>query len=141
MTRSETLLPMAADDADVGADDDADAGPTGDATTGPTGDTDAGPDSGVGRRTADGSPSPSAADRRDALRGLTEHGGELAVEETRRALRTLDDGPGVDPETRRVLTTMAVRLSMRLLRRPTVAVEASDDRTAETVAELFAPAE
>ena len=93
------------------------------------------------RPTADSRTRLSAAERRAALRGLADHGGELAVEETQRALRTLDDGTGVDPETRRVLTTMAVRLSIRLLRRPGVAVDAGDDRVAEAVADLFDPAE
>jgi hypothetical protein len=91
--------------------------------------------------TADSQTGLSAADRRAALRGLADHGGELAVEETQRALRTLDDGTGVDPETRQVLTTMAVRLSMRLLRRPAVGVEAGDDHVTETVADLFDPTE
>ncbi|WP_380675336.1 hypothetical protein [Salinigranum sp. GCM10025319] len=134
MTRSEAVLSTPdADDPDSVTDDDAES------AGGIDGGTNDGPD--ADRLTGDSRTTLSAAERRDALRGLADHGGSVAVEETRRALRKLDDGTGVQPETRRVLTTMAVRLSMRLLRRPAAAVEGGDDHVTETVTELFDPAE
>lgn len=75
------------------------------------------------------------------LRALAERGGEVAVEERRRALRAIDDGIDAPPETRRVLSTMAVRLVVGLLRPPAAAIATGDDHTAATAAELFVPDE
>lgn len=76
----------------------------------------------------------SVADRRAMLRALAERGGNVAVEEQRRAFRALDDGTDVPPETRRVLSTMAVRLVVGLLRPPAAAIATGDDHTAATAA-------
>ena len=75
--------------------------------------------------------------RREALRALAASGGQAVVDERRQAFRSLDDGTGVSPETRRVLSTMAVRIATRILRRPGVAARAGDESTVETVAALF----
>lgn len=83
----------------------------------------------------------SAADRRVLLRALAERGGDVAVEERRRAVRALGEGGDVPPETRRVLSTMAVRIVVGLLQQPAAAIATGDDRVAATAAELFVPDE
>jgi hypothetical protein len=79
--------------------------------------------------------------RRAALRALATHGGEVVVAERRRALRALDDGTGVPPEVRRVISTMAVRIVTDLLRRPAAAIAAGDDPVAAAAVRAFAPTE
>jgi hypothetical protein len=88
--------------------------------------------------TADATGQP--ADRRDTLRALATRGGEVVVAERRRALREFDDGSGVSPETQRIVSTMAVRIVVQLVRRPAAAV-ATDDHAAEVAADLFVPDE
>lgn len=88
---------------------------------------------------ADGTELP--ADRRETLRALAARGGEVVVAERRRALREFDDGSGVSPETRRVVSTMAVRIAVGLVRRPAATVAAADDNAVEVVADLFVPDE
>jgi hypothetical protein len=75
------------------------------------------------------------------VRALAAHGGEVVVAERRRALRALDDGTGVPPEVRRVVSTMAVRIVTALLRRPAAAIAAGDDPVAAATAEAFVPGE
>lgn len=75
----------------------------------------------------------SPAQRRAVLRTL--------ADQRRAAIRALDDGTSVPPETRRVLSTMAVRLAVRTLRPFATPLADGDDRAAVAVAELFAPLE
>jgi hypothetical protein len=83
----------------------------------------------------------SPAQRRAVLRTLADRGGEVAADQRRTAIRALDDGTGVPPETRRVLSTMAVRLAVRVVSPFATPLVDGDDRAAAAVAELFAPPE
>lgn len=66
---------------------------------------------------------------------LAGRAGDVVSVELERALRAFDDGSGVPPEARRVLSTMAVRIAVGVVRPPVVA--ADDGRAAETMSELF----
>lgn len=68
-------------------------------------------------------------------RQLADRAGRVVTAELERTLRTFDDGNGVSPDARRVVSTMAIRIAVGLLQRPGRAGE--DDIAAETVARLF----
>jgi hypothetical protein len=84
---------------------------------------------------SDADQSSSATSERELGRQLAGRAGDAVSVELDRALRTFDDGSGVPPEARRVLSTMAIRIAVGVLRAPAVAVD--DGRDVETVAELF----
>ncbi|WP_152041968.1 hypothetical protein [Salinigranum salinum] len=83
----------------------------------------------------------SPAQRRAVLRVLADRSGEVATDQRRAAISALDDGTGVPPETRWVLSTMAVRLAVRVVSPFATPLVDGDDRAAVAVAELFAPSE
>lgn len=84
---------------------------------------------------SDADRSSSATSERELGRQLAGRAGDAVSVELDRALRAFDDGSGVPPEVRRVLSTMAIRIAVGVLRAPAVA--ADDGRDVETVAELF----
>jgi hypothetical protein len=76
-------------------------------------------------------------ERNEPTQALTARAGEVAAAERERALRTFDDCPVEVRETaRRALSTMAVRIAVQVIE-PAVVAAAADDRTGETVADLF----
>lgn len=89
---------------------------------------------GNGGNTAQSAPTSDTV-RRELGGRLASQAGDVVSVEVDRALRAFDDGDGVPPEARRVLSTMAVRIAVGVVRPPAVA--ADDRQDAETVAELF----
>jgi hypothetical protein len=71
----------------------------------------------------------------ELARRLGARAGGVVTTELDRALRAFDDGSGVPSDARRVLSTMAVRIAVGVVRRPAVAPE--DGAHAETLAALF----